>query len=128
MSGEADLSGHRVLVVEDDYYLATDATRALRGAGAEVMGPCSTEEEARAELLARRPSAALLDINLGPGPSFKLAKTLKDSGIPFVFLTGYDQEVIPSEFDDVERLAKPVELRRIVSAIAKLLQLRALYA
>jgi hypothetical protein len=29
MTGEADLSGHRVLVVEDDYYLATDTARAL---------------------------------------------------------------------------------------------------
>jgi hypothetical protein len=34
MSGEADLNGYRVLVIEDGYYLATDAARALRGAGA----------------------------------------------------------------------------------------------
>jgi hypothetical protein len=39
MTNEADLRGHRILVVEDDYYLATDAARALRGAGAEVIGP-----------------------------------------------------------------------------------------
>ena len=31
MTGEADLSGHRVLVIEDDYYLATDTARALQG-------------------------------------------------------------------------------------------------
>lgn len=38
MTGEADLTGH--LVFEDDYYQVADATSALRGAGAEIMGPC----------------------------------------------------------------------------------------
>jgi DNA-binding response OmpR family regulator len=84
MTGEPDLGGVRILVVGDDYYLATDAARALRGAGAEVLGPCSAEEEARDVLARQRPDAVLLDINLGPGPTFKLAETLKDNGIPFV--------------------------------------------
>lgn len=122
MTGEASLHGRSVLVVEDDFYLATDAARALRGAGAEVLGPCSTEAEAREELAARRPDAVLLDINLGLGPDFKLAETLKDAGIPFAFVTGYDQEIIPVEFDEVERLEKPVQLRQLVSTVAKLLK------
>ena len=121
MTGEADLSGHRILVVEDDYFLATDAVRALQGAGAEVLGPFSTEEDAKAELDEQRPDAAVVDINLGLGPSFKLATTLKDTGIPFVFTTGYDLEVIPAEFEGVERLQKPVQLRQIIAAIARLL-------
>lgn len=121
MTGESDLSGRRILVVEDDYYLATDSARALQGAGAEVLGPCSTEEDAREELAEQRPDAVLLDINLGPGPTFKLAETLKHGGIPFVFVTGYDQKVIPAEFHNVERLEKPIQLRRVVSVVSKLL-------
>ena len=62
----------------------------------------------------------VVDINLGPGPSFKLAETLKDAGIPFVFTTGYDAEVIPAGFEAVERLQKPLQLRQIVGAVAKL--------
>ena len=120
MTGEADLSGQRVLVVEDDFYLATDAARALEGAGAEVIGPCPDEESARAEIEEQRPDAVLLDINLGAGPSFKLAATLKDKGIPFVFTTGYDPEAIPAEFDKIGRLQKPMQLRQIVGAIARL--------
>jgi CheY-like chemotaxis protein len=120
MTGEPDLTGRRVLVVEDDFYLATDAARALRGAGAEVMGPCATEDDARAELAEQQPDAAVVDVNLGPGPSFKLAETLKNSGIPFVFVTGYDAEAIPAEFGGVERLEKPFQLRQIVGAVAKL--------
>ncbi|MET7245165.1 PAS domain S-box protein [Methylobacterium sp. EM32] len=120
MTGGPDLTGRRVLVVEDDFYLATDAARALEGAGAEIIGPCANEEDARAELDERQPDAVVVDINLGPGPSFKLAETLKDRGIPFVFTTGYDAEVIPAEFAGVERLEKPFPLRQIVGAVAKL--------
>ena len=120
MTGEADLSDRRVLVVEDDYYLATDSARALRGAGAEVMGPCASEEDARAALNDLRPDAVVLDINLGTGATFKLAEHLKDNGIPFVFVTGYDPDVIPAEFDGVERLEKPVQLRQVVGAVARL--------
>ncbi|SEO93365.1 Response regulator receiver domain-containing protein [Methylobacterium sp. ap11] len=121
MAGDADLSGCRVLVVEDDFYLATDAARALERAGAHVMGPCATEEEARAVLDEQRPDAVVVDINLGRGPSFKLAETLKDRGIPFVFTTGYDAKVIPTKFAGIERLEKPLQLRQIVSAVAKLM-------
>lgn len=121
MTGEPDLGGRRVLVVEDDYYLATDAARALAGAGAEVLGPYATEAQAREELQQQRPDAVLLDINLGLGPTFKLAETLKDQSVPFVFVTGYDQDVVPAEFADVGRLEKPVQLRRVVSTIAELL-------
>lgn len=121
MSGAPNLGGHRVLVVEDDYFLATDAARALRGAGAQVTGICATEEAAGTELEGRRPDAAVLDINLGAGPSFKLAEALKDRHIPFIFVTGYDQEMIPEQFSDVERLEKPVQLRQIVGAVSKLL-------
>lgn len=124
MSGETDLTGYRILVVEDEYYIATDAAKALHGAGAEVLGPCRSEEAARGEISARRPDAVLLDINLGGGPSFKLAEALKDSGIPFVFVTGYDQGMIPTEFSGIERLEKPVQLRQIVGAISKLLTKR----
>lgn len=34
MTGEPDLAGRCVLVVEDDYDVATGAARVLRGAGA----------------------------------------------------------------------------------------------
>jgi DNA-binding LytR/AlgR family response regulator len=106
-----------VLMIEDDYY---HAARALRGADAEVMGTCPTAEAARDELEERRLDAVALDGNLGLGAACKLAETLKDRGISFVFVTGYDQQVIPPEFEHVEPLEKPVELRRIVAAVSKL--------
>ena len=122
MTGEPDLSGYRILVVEDDYYLATDTARALQGAGAEVVGPCPSEEAAREALDEGALAAALVDINLGSGPSFTLAALLRERGVPFVFITGYDEGVIPPDFADVERLQKPVELKRVVNFLADTLQ------
>jgi len=120
MPGKPDLGGRRVLVVEDEYYIASDTARALQGAGAEILGPCASEDAARTQLEGQRPDAALVDINLGRGPSFKLAEILLERQIPFVFVTGYDQEVIPQKFAGVERLQKPVQLRQMVDAVARL--------
>lgn len=119
MAGDADLEGQVVLVVEDDYFLATDTVRALRGVGAEVLGPCPTETAALSELADGSPTAAVIDVNLGAGPSFELAGVLDREGVPFVFITGYDEDLIPSEFAAVPRLQKPVNLRDVVSALAR---------
>jgi DNA-binding LytR/AlgR family response regulator len=120
MTGEPSLTGQTVLVLEDDFYLAEDASGALRGAGAEVIGPCPSTAAAIKAIQARSPTAAIVDINLGTGPSFEMARVLRKAGTPFVFLTGYDQAVIPAEFEDVARLQKPVQLRHVVRAVAAL--------
>ena len=125
MSGEADLSGRKILVVEDDFYLATDTARALSGAGADVLGPCPTEAAAREQIADVAPSAAVLDINLEGGRSFDLARELKGAGTPFIFITGYDQEVIPEEFEGITRLQKPVTFKMIITALAEVLNISA---
>ncbi len=120
MAGAPDLTGRTVLVVEDDYFLASDTVAALRGAGARVLGPCPTAEAARDLLRSELPSHAVLDLNLGGGARFDIARLLKSRGVPFIFLTGYDQDVIPDDVADVIRLQKPVPFLAIIEAIARL--------
>jgi CheY-like chemotaxis protein len=121
MIGAPDLTGLKVLVVEDDYYQAADTAAALRGAGAEVLGPCANEEKARDLLNSEMPTHAVIDLNLGGGgPNFEVARLLKSLGIPFVFLTGYDAQVVPQELTDVVRLQKPVEFRQIIEEVGRL--------
>ena len=59
-------------------------------------------------------------INLRGGPSFELAKRLRVHQVPFVFLTGYDQDMIPAEFSDVLCLHKPIEFGDMVESIVEL--------
>lgn len=121
MSGQTNLTGQRILVVEDDYYLATDTARAIQGAGADVMGPCPNEEAALDKMNTTIPTGAVLDLNLGNGPSFELAKTLMERNVPFVLITGYDAKMIPEEFQDIARLQKPVTLKQIVNTLGEVL-------
>ncbi|RWK27906.1 response regulator [Mesorhizobium sp.] len=114
------LAGRTVLIVEDDFYLADDAQQILENAGACVSGPVSTAQDARALLEEKRPDCALLDVNLGSGPSFELAFALKARNIPFVFLTGYDAEMIPEEFASIPCLQKPVKPAKLLAAVAAL--------
>jgi PAS domain S-box-containing protein len=67
------------------------------------------------------PTAVVLDLNLGGGgPRFEIAHRLVKLGTPFVFLTGYDPDVIPDELADIVRLQKPISLRDVVEAVSRL--------
>lgn len=119
MTGRA-LNGWRVLVIEDDYYLATDEQNALQAAGAQVVGRCARASEALLLVDGGLVDCALVDINLGHGPSFEAATVLRSRGIPFLFTTGYDAATIPDEFSDVARLEKPIGDKELIEAITLL--------
>ncbi|XAZ21543.1 PAS domain S-box protein [Sinorhizobium sp. B11] len=121
MTGAPDLSGKTILVVEDDYYVASDTAAALRGAGAVVLGPSPTAEDVAHVLEHETPTSVVLDLNLGGGgPKFEIAHRLLERGIPFIFLTGYDPDVIPDDLANIKRLQKPIALREVVEAVSRL--------
>jgi two-component SAPR family response regulator len=117
MSEKIELSGLTVLVLEDEYYIARALKRALTMVGAKVLGPFAREEEAIRCAERKLPDCALLDINLGFGPSFRTAAYLLSNGTPFVFLTAHDPSVIPQEFWNITVLQKPVEISDLGRAI-----------
>lgn len=118
---ERPLTGAKVLVLEDDYFLATDLQDALERAGAEVIGPCADASEAMRLVAAERPTCALLDVNLGHGPSFELPRELTRLHVPFAFVTGYDGKSIPGEFADAERVEKPVASQNVTAVATRML-------
>ncbi|GAB0117091.1 response regulator [Acidisoma sp. 7E03] len=124
MPDTESLAGRRILVVEDEYFVAMDASQALREVGAEVVGPCRTEQAAIRELEQGAPDGALVDVHLGPTPSFALAEALKNRGIPFVFITGFDPDRIPGRFAGVDRLSKPISPRKVIEALARVVASR----
>ncbi|KAB0682057.1 response regulator [Aureimonas leprariae] len=120
MSRTPSLSGSTVLVVEDDYYLADDARQALERAGATVLGPCASADDALAVLQEQTPDCAVVDINLGTSRSFDLARTIKGHGIAMLFVTGYDASAIPPDLADIPCLQKPLEPSKLTAAITEL--------
>jgi CheY-like chemotaxis protein len=93
------IEGFRYLVVEDDYALASDATERLNDLGAEVLGPVPSVIQAL-DLVERGSGfdGALLDINLDGDTVYPVAGVLRMKQIPFVFLTGYEQRVLPPAY------------------------------
>jgi len=100
-----------ILIVDDDYLIATELSVHLRASGFEVLGPFARAEDARRALADTRPDGVFLDINLGEGrTSYALANELRKRGIPFAFISGYS--AVPedkAEFDEIRLLTKPVD-------------------
>ena len=113
-----DLTGLRILVVEDVLEMAMLICDDLTECGCTVVGPAQYLEDA--VLLARRAAIdeALLDVNLGGEPSFPLAAILRERHVPWVFLTGYDTaNIFPEEYRDAPRLGKPFRYQDLVDAV-----------
>lgn len=117
MSTDLSLDGRNVLVIEDQYLLATEICEWLRAAGADVLGPVPDTRSACELLDSERVDAAVVDINLGSGPTYEIANELTGRSVPFLFATGYDRGAIPDKFSAAPRLEKPFGEADLVSAV-----------
>jgi CheY-like chemotaxis protein len=116
------LAGLRVLLVEDEYFLAAEMRRAFEDGGAEVLGPAGQVEAALALIDGtERIDAAVLDVNLHDVMVYPVADGLRERGVPFVFTTGYDQVILPKQYSGVRRLEKPVDTSVVIQEISQLL-------
>jgi CheY-like chemotaxis protein len=117
------LHGRRILVVEDEYFLADDIGNALRTLGAEIAGPVGHIEDA-VEMLhdGGALDAAVLDVNIRSEPIFPIARELRARRVPFVFTTGYDRISIEPEFQDVPLWEKPIDIVAMVQNLASLVR------
>ena len=111
------LNGQHILVIEDNYFIATSIVDELISAGATVV-PVATQAAAFNELTTWHFTAAVVDINLGYGPDTSAAKLLRER-IPFVFLSGYDSDPVGREFSHVPFLSKPHRGQALVDGLLK---------
>lgn len=90
------LVGCRVLVVEDEWFIADELAWHLEKAGAIVLGPVPSVLEALKMLstLDRLPDVASLDFKLADDTSVRVAEELDRLYVPFVFATG-TPELVP---------------------------------
>jgi DNA-binding LytR/AlgR family response regulator len=112
------LRGRKVLIVEDEYFLAEDLAAYFNGIGAHVVGPVGTVTDALRLIRSREIEAAVLDINLRGERVYPVADLLRQNAVPFVFASGYGEELEPAAYADVPRCIKPVDFATLASTLA----------
>ena len=110
----------RVLVVEDESLLAETLCDLLQDAGLEPVGPAATVAAALRLIEQGRIDAALLDIRLKRETSFPVAHLLRQRGIPWVFLTSYQQHQLPEDLADATVIEKPFSPPALVEIVRRL--------
>lgn len=110
----------RVLVVEDEFFIAADYACELERAGFEVVGPVATIAEAIRSARDDDLDGAILDMNLRGEPVLPAARFLVDRNVPFVLVSGYDDPEMPDWMPDVQRFSKPMQVIDVVQAVGRL--------
>lgn len=115
------ISGCRVLLVEDDNFIAFELLERLQDAGAIVLGVAPSVELALDTLrtLDQPPHVVSLDFQLIDGTSLKIAEQLERLNIPFLFATGAPQ-LIPEPYRTHPVCLKPFLLHVWLNALAEI--------
>lgn len=112
----------QVLLVEDNMLIALEAEDMLYELGAVQVHLASTIAEAEQLLAKQSFQFAMLDINVGRGTSFDLATKLGQAGTPFIFATGYGNELAIARRTESEVvIQKPYERDHLARAVQQVL-------
>jgi CheY-like chemotaxis protein len=114
------LRDRRILVVEDEYLIAMSLQDALETAGSIVVGPAPSVDKALQTIDSESHiDAAVLDVNLGGALSYGVADKLIARKIPFVFTSGYEDNVLRSRYSGVKNCPKPYLFQAIEEALVE---------
>jgi CheY-like chemotaxis protein len=117
-----DLSGRRVLVVEDESRIAMLIRDTLEDMGCEVVATAARFEDALEKATSLRFDVALLDVNLNGEASYPIAQALAERGRAFVFATGYGASNVPESLHNAPVLQKPFMRRDLERALRAALE------
>lgn len=117
-----DVSGKRILIVEDEFLVALGLQDNLRSLGYAVIGPVASLADALRAAETEQMDAAILDVNLRGELVFPAAAVLCDRGIPMIFCSGHmGLSRFPDRFSDAVRVPKPYTSAGIAAALRDLL-------
>ncbi len=102
-----DLTGRRVLVVEDETLIAVAIEEVLQNLGCVVVGPVGKLDAALRLARDEALDAAVLDVTIRGGHVYAVADQLLARGIPFVLASGYGNWALPESLRGRPRLTKP---------------------
>jgi CheY-like chemotaxis protein len=114
---QKNLSGLRVLVVEDEFAVLLLVEDMLTELGCEVAGTASRLADALSLAHRLECDAAVLDVNINGENVTPVAETLVARGMPIVFSTGYGRSGIDARFRDRPVLQKPYRIEEFADAL-----------
>lgn len=117
------LDGACILLVEDQAMVAMDIEYALEDAGAQVLGPAvSLDQAIELAQIHTRIDAAILDVDLGGEDVTPLAELLSARAVPFLFHTSAGPEAgLARRFPEARLRLKPVAAEDLLDELAALL-------
>jgi CheY-like chemotaxis protein len=118
MSATSKLEGLRILVVEDNYFIASEIAGELSSRGAEVVGPLGALQDALDLVSAGEPlDVAVLDVDIQGRKVFPVADGLIERNVPFIFCTGYDDVMIPERYAAYPLRLKPIDYDQLADLL-----------
>jgi two-component SAPR family response regulator len=116
------LDGIRVLVVEDQFFIALELEAMIRDLGGTVAGPVAHLDSARTLVRQEKINCAILDVKLDGNTSLPLADELIANGVPVILVSGYDSNQLPNRFADTPKLRKPVSVAELTRVLERIFQ------
>ena len=113
----AGLQGLRILIVEDNPYIAIALEEMLSEQGLVIAGVAGALDDALLLAASASLDIALLDVNLGDRKIDPVAEALTARGKPFVFTTGCGRAGLPEAFLDRPIVEKPFYIEEILETL-----------
>jgi DNA-binding response OmpR family regulator len=117
LSVPSPVLGKSILVVEDEFIIGMMLCQELTRAGAVPIGPLSSVADAAKAIDVRVFDLVILDAKLGGGSGADLVASLKERGIPYVVVSGYEKSSLPLGLKGAPFVAKPVAMPLLLEAI-----------
>jgi DNA-binding response OmpR family regulator len=118
----AELEGIRILVVEDEFLVASLIEDMLEAVGCVVSGPIPRVPDALDAVDRGTFDAAILDVNLAGDRVDPVAEALSRRNVPFMFVTGYSTGGLPTGFGERPRLCKPFKMGDLLATLSTLVK------
>jgi DNA-binding NtrC family response regulator len=109
-----------VLIVEDDPIIMLDLEDTMQALGVKLTRGAANVATALDMIAERVPDFALLDVGLLHENSLAVAARLASLQIPFVFVTGYGSDKVPTAFADRPKLSKPFSTEALLTVMQRL--------
>jgi len=113
----AGLQGLRILIVEDNPYIAIALEEMLSEQGLVIAGVAGSLDDALLLAASASLDIALLDVNIRDRKIDPVAEALTARGKPFVFTTGCGRAGLPEAFLDRPVVEKPFYIEEILQTL-----------